>query len=620
MIGMPKAYVDKINELIREQTEVSIRVFRKDALGLISMSSGASNYDPDPIITGGRAMTDEKYNWTQPFYCATLERGGFCVGDPNCIFMDNDTERGVDNWNDTIENNVCWATNYHELPDGANEVEIEALFIRGLSDSKIYIEFAGYDYPTKVKLTFDFEREVIVPNDSNKFVFDLHDYQDYFQVVISFYYEHSARARVSYFSKSEYFEFTNNEIINLTHDITSSLLNANLPTNDLSVTLWDVGGNYDPSNRSGYYDDIAQSTCMQVYYGYENMMILRSCLYENGMPRYDNHQLTLVFSDILAFTKDTKNICCYPQATTAGDTLSEKETSITQALSVYNYPEDYGITAFGDTTYTTSAVLIDFAKTDLAQLEAQCIGNILRADRFNPCYFPLSEVISRGVVHKLTDMEFKDGYPTAELKPIPSNIKINKYRYYCENESTELVLKQTVTYNGEHEIYLNGEYNAIAKATLVSATLSVAGTINVTGVGVVPSDTERDGLYISYTVSGMGSTSCEATITLNIYSATGGVSEVVTIKNEVGTDEDMTIDNPLVTNDTVLNNIVDNAKIIYNNRETYTIQVSQDFRIEIGDIVGIDTETEKNIPIVVTELHYALPGRFGSLVGRRITL
>lgn len=91
------------------------------------------------------------------------------------------------------------------------------------------------------------------------------------------------------------------------------------------------------------------------------------------------------------------------------------------------------------------------------------------------------------------------------------------------------------------------------------------------------------------------------------------VSETVNSKGE-----ECAIDNPFVTTDAQVQAIIDSVKYIYGQREVYKAQWAQDWRVELGDIIYLDTQFEQNVKVVVTGLKFSYPGLWGEITMRRL--
>ena len=92
------------------------------------------------------------------------------------------------------------------------------------------------------------------------------------------------------------------------------------------------------------------------------------------------------------------------------------------------------------------------------------------------------------------------------------------------------------------------------------------------------------------------------------------VSEVVN-----GEGENLTIDNPFITSDALVTLCATAAKKIAAWREVYDIDVMENFKLRIGDIVKLNTIYEQNIPVIITGLQFNIPGPKGHITCRRIS-
>ena len=107
------------------------------------------------------------------------------------------------------------------------------------------------------------------------------------------------------------------------------------------------------------------------------------------------------------------------------------------------------------------------------------------------------------------------------------------------------------------------------------------------------------------------------TYTLNLYPIETTSEDISEVVNEEG--ENLTIDNPFITSDALVTLCATTAKRIAAWREVYEIDVMENFKLKVGDIVKLNTIYEQNIPVIITGLQFNIPGPKGHITCRRIS-
>ena len=101
-----------------------------------------------------------------------------------------------------------------------------------------------------------------------------------------------------------------------------------------------------------------------------------------------------------------------------------------------------------------------------------------------------------------------------------------------------------------------------------------------------------------------------------------GLSHVRQVTNDVtesvNTDgENMVIDNPFITDSSLLASCSNWVKQVSNSRDYYTFDAIADYRIDVCDWIEIDTPYEKKVPLLVTGIKYKMPGGVCTITGNR---
>lgn len=84
------------------------------------------------------------------------------------------------------------------------------------------------------------------------------------------------------------------------------------------------------------------------------------------------------------------------------------------------------------------------------------------------------------------------------------------------------------------------------------------------------------------------------------------------------TGEPCPIDNPLITDDDNAEQLGKWLASYIQQRDTYTVPFRQDYRVEVDDIIYIQTEFDQHVPARVVKLDYALPGQKGKITVKRL--
>ena len=107
------------------------------------------------------------------------------------------------------------------------------------------------------------------------------------------------------------------------------------------------------------------------------------------------------------------------------------------------------------------------------------------------------------------------------------------------------------------------------------------------------------------------------TYTATMYPIDTKVEDVSEVVNDEG--ENLIIDNPFITSDALVTLCATAAKKIAAWREVYEIDVMENFKLRVGDIVKLNTIYEQDIPVIITGLQFNIPGPKGHITCRRIS-
>ena len=105
-------------------------------------------------------------------------------------------------------------------------------------------------------------------------------------------------------------------------------------------------------------------------------------------------------------------------------------------------------------------------------------------------------------------------------------------------------------------------------------------------------------------------------ITVNGYAIKDDASVFSTKVSDTG--EVCPLDNPLITDTDRAKNVGEWVAAYLVSRNTYDMNIRQDFTLDINDVVYIRSDFEDNIPARITKLQLKLPGQQGAVSVRRV--
>lgn len=177
-------------------------------------------------------------------------------------------------------------------------------------------------------------------------------------------------------------------------------------------------------------------------------------------------------------------------------------------------------------------------------------------------------------------------------------VDVTVHSYQADTELMNLYSANNLEIKGEKEIQVN--YNM---ATDVSA--------EVTGGEIVSATYYAETAFIRIRA--------ENTVDLTVkgYSLIDKQSVISTAVNRNG--EPCPLNNPLITDVVWAKDVGEWVANYLKCRNSYEANFRQDFRLDINDVIYIQSDFEENIPARITKLQYKLPGQQGAISVRRMT-
>ena len=134
--------------------------------------------------------------------------------------------------------------------------------------------------------------------------------------------------------------------------------------------------------------------------------------------------------------------------------------------------------------------------------------------------------------------------------------------------------------------------------------------------------------FVNNTDPDSGATTLQFWIYCASYNASGtttytlGLSHVRQVTNDItetvnADGENMLIDNPFITDSSLLASCSKLVKQTACYRDYYTFDAIADYCTDVGDWIIVDTPYEKGVPLFVTDIKYKLPGGTCTITGNR---
>ena len=406
--------------------------------------------------------------------------------------------------------------------------------------------------------------------------------------------------------------FVNSNLISVDIEESSNLYSQELPRFDVTVKIYDADGTYDPVNPQGEFAKFVQDYSVYMLMGYMVEGYLETpftvLLYLKDTPVYENHEITLSFSTTKS--ADNKYIDTLPIISgNPGDPIVNR-----------TYRHTAGSLTIDSNGFES---LITRAEMD------QIICSIYGLGYVNP---PKSINLTRALynyvrLHHFTGYEIiNKNSIKIDRKPILKALTIKQYSNTIPTTYQETVSGSAPNSNVEHWTDVGFyQYRMIID---VDADVSDICKVDVLRL-VVPGSSANMVDFSTYTDSESGAThlrfwvycdedynpSGTTTYTLGLYHVRQVTNDITESVNPDG--ENMVIDNPFITNTSLLESCRTMVKNVAYYRDYYTFDAIADYLTDANDWIVIDTPYEKNVGLFVTDIKYHFPGGTCTITGNR---
>ena len=412
--------------------------------------------------------------------------------------------------------------------------------------------------------------------------------------------------------------FENNFITSVNISEGTDLTSQNLPSYEMTVTCLDPDGTYNPDSE--YWDNqFLGGTLCYLKAGYEindsveYVPLLLGNLTEK--PKYGQKKITFKVAVNWRtewFTNTGFDLDDYADV---GDQLpNHLFWSLTRKL--FNRSD-----VFDDTNDRNNSVFNYYGDMDsekARQLVANALGCYIVSD-FGECN-----------IYRTKDIQYRnvDSYVrrydqvkwSLESKPKVGMIKVTKNRYTVSSsfDDIEATERQEVGSGDPVLFKFLIPFYPSSKIDIVDMQSTVSSA-NVSAVSFSGLEKLDSGDYqFSYLFSSDIVTTIKPI--LRFYRINTDALDDTTTTSDSSTGELYTNNNQLVTNNYIANKVKNVARLISSMSKQYEVEVVQNLALDVGDIIGL--ETDKNVikNCVITGLKFNLPGSKGQITCREINL
>ena len=212
-------------------------------------------------------------------------------------------------------------------------------------------------------------------------------------------------------------------------------------------------------------------------------------------------------------------------------------------------------------------------------------------------------VVIEDQIHEETPIDYHIDFSKVFEKPIVKkteklkSVDVKVHSLHRASERSDLCKQTGVTIGGVKEIQVMYDAATDVKATVIGGELV-------------------DATYYAYTAFLKISAESTVDIIVNGYAIKDDISVFSTNVSDTG--EVCPLDNPLITDTDRAKNVGEWVATYLESRNSYDMNIRQDFTLDINDVVYIRSDFEDNIPARITKLQFKLPGQQGAASVRRV--
>lgn len=425
----------------------------------------------------------------------------------------------------------------------------------------------------------------------------------------------SEACRISYYPLSKNNQdpaaiFDNSNLLSVDIEESVDLYSQELPRFNVVAKIYDAEGKYDPINPQGEFSKFVQDYSVRMLVGYEVNGFFEApfneVLYLNDTPRYENHEITLNFTNKKSADNKYR------------DTLPAISGNPGNPVANKTYRSRNGLVSI-DSSGFESLITND----ELNQIIVSIYGNGFVLS-------PMEWNVPRAVYRANSELKTFTNYEIVEKnsikidrKPVLKALTIKQY-----TNTIPTTYQETVSGSAPNSNYTRWsttdprpfrmvvEVDADTSDICRIDELSLSGATNMAWAFLNTTDPDTGAAKLQFWVY------CASYNAAGTTTYTLGLSHVRQVTNDVtesvnAEGENMVIDNPFITDSSLLESCSNWVKQVSNSRDYYTFDAIADYRIDVCDWIEIDTPYEKKVPLLVTGIKYKIPGGTCTITGNR---
>jgi hypothetical protein len=403
--------------------------------------------------------------------------------------------------------------------------------------------------------------------------------------------------------------FDNSNILSVDVEEYADLYSQELPRFNVTVKIYDAEGKYDPINPQGEFSKFVQGYSVYMGLGYEVNGYLETpfwvVLYLNDTPKYENHEITLTFTT--AQSGDNKYVNTLPViAGNAGDPVSNKTYyGINTAVSIDSSGYDSLITLA-----EISQIAYSIYGNGFVNLPRPMYSSRVLYKNGTPKHFTDYDIIDKNsikidrkpVLKALTIKQYTNTIPTTYQETVSGSAPNSNYQRWSTTDARPFRMI----------VNIDADVSDICRID----ELSLSGASNMAWSFVNAIDPDSGAATLQFWIY-CASYNAAGTTTYSL-----GLSHVRQVTNDVtesvnADGENMVIDNPFITDSSLLESCSNLVKNTAYYRDYYTFDAIADYLTDVGDWIVIDTPYEKGVSLFVTDIKYKMPGGTCTITGNR---
>lgn len=409
--------------------------------------------------------------------------------------------------------------------------------------------------------------------------------------------------------------FENNRITSISVDKDTNLTSQTMPSYEMSVTCLDPDGQYKPETIYWEHQFKEGKACLlKIGYGNEAGTEYLDMMYGILTAQPDYAQNNITFKISVGFNSSGKGRANLSSLVSAIQPGGEVDSRLFSTLITSLFTSSDVIKDATDNT-NTKTNHYEFIRTDSRQLVANAVGGyiVARSNEVN--------------LHDTCDIQYKaidDVLPRYDqIKNILQNrskvgtLEITRYENrlasdYIDIEATERV---SIPVGSASALFVL-PYWAYGRIELRNAQAADPSAVVALLTAANPESVSENGTFIA-NIAFRSNTATTIKPIVRFYGVNStGYQENETVGSDTG--EPYINDNALVTNAYVANRVKRVARFASDVSNQYEVDVVQDLRYEIGDVIRLETEKDVFKTCVITALKFNLPGSTGHVTCRKI--